>query len=268
MMSPLSSLTAAEPCSHPYRHLARNAAATQQRNRMFRARSLIVAFAVTILVGCAQHQQLPPPAAVPTPPSDASPEYVLSPGDQLEIKFFRNPELNQALPIRPDGRIALQLVGTLQAGGRTVVELKKVLDEAYAKELRDPDATVIVASFDQEEVYVGGEVKNPAVMQLKAGMTVRQAIFKSGGDLPTAQMGNVLLLRDQGSAQPRVYSLDLASGLSGGENPNDLVLEAKDVVYVPPTIIAEVDKFVDQYMGQIVPRWFQLSYTFGMFRTK
>ena len=198
-------------------------------------------------------------------PHAAAPEYVLTPGDQLEIKFFHNPELNQALPIRPDGRIALQLIGTVQAAGLTVAGLKSALDAAYATQLKLPDATIIVASFDTQEVYVGGEVKNPAVLQLKAGMTVRQAILKSGGDLPSAELGNVLVLRDQGTPRPQVFCLDLQSGLRDDANRSDMVLHAKDIVYVPKTTIAEVNQFVDHYLGQIIPRWllFQLSYAVG-----
>lgn len=226
------------------------------------------AFLIIVLVaGCANHQSRPTATDMGVNVAEAPREYSLSAGDQLDIKFFHNPELNQSLPIRPDGRIALQLVGSLKAAGLTVSQLKDALDSAYAKELKVPDATVIVASFDTQEVYVGGEVRNPAVLQLKAGMTVRQAILKSGGEMPTAALQNVLVLRDQGTTQPRVFSIDLARGLGDGEIPNDLALLPKDVVYVPMSTIAEVDKFVDQYLGQIVPRWFQLSYTFGSLKT-
>ena len=111
-------------------------------------------------------------------PHAAAPEYVLTPGDQLEIKFFHNPELNQALPIRPDGRIALQLIGTVQAAGLTVAGLKSALDAAYATQLKLPDATIIVASHELERAralatrhveVVGGQIRESGSTDVDAG---------------------------------------------------------------------------------------------------
>ena len=78
-----------------------------------------------------------------TPPHN----YRLQVGDQLDIKFFFNPELNEAVAVRPDGRISLQLVGELMAAGSTVEELKALLKQRYAKELKNPEITVILRSF-------------------------------------------------------------------------------------------------------------------------
>jgi len=79
------------------------------------------------------------------PQNSAAPakEYRIQPGDQLDIKLFYNPELNEQLTVRPDGRITLQLVNDVLAAGLTPAELTAVLTKAYATELRNPKVAVI-----------------------------------------------------------------------------------------------------------------------------
>ena len=91
-----------------------------------------------------------------------SEEYIIQPGDLLEIKFFYNPEMNDGMTVRPDGRISMQLIGDVMAYGRSPNDLSILLRQKYDKELKNPEITVIVRSFGSR-VYVDGEVKNPAL---------------------------------------------------------------------------------------------------------
>ena len=218
-----------------------------------------------VLAGC---QSAPPeaiPAAQAPRPAPEEAVYRVGPGDELEIRFFHNPELDQLLPIRPDGRLALILVGEIQAAGLSVPELRETLVARYGEHLKLPEISVAVKTFGSQQVYVGGEVAKPTVLPLVPGMTVRQAITQSGGALGSARLGNVLVLRDQGSPKPQVYTVDLAYGIGREEIRADLALAPKDVVFVPKTYIAEVNQFVDEYIGRIVPRWlmYQLTYNVG-----
>src|SRR5256885_1422714 len=99
-----------------------------------------------------------------------TPAYVLLPGDQIEVKFFYNPELSEQQPIRPDGRIALQLVGDVEAAGLTPEALRNALRERYARVLREPDVTVIVKEISGRRVYVGGEVGTPGLLKMTASL--------------------------------------------------------------------------------------------------
>ena len=89
------------------------------------------------------------------------PEVRLSPGDVLEIRFFYTPELNVEQTIRPDGKIMLQLVGDVEAQGKTPNELKEHLNVLYQEHLGKLDITVIVLTFSNRRVFVGGQVETP-----------------------------------------------------------------------------------------------------------
>jgi hypothetical protein len=84
-----------------------------------------------------------------TPPQD----YQIQVGDQLDIKFFFNPELNEAVLVRPDGRIALQLIGELPVVGNTVEQIRAILVKNYSGQLKNPEVAVLLRSSN-----VPGEV--------------------------------------------------------------------------------------------------------------
>jgi polysaccharide biosynthesis/export protein len=106
-------------------------------------------------------------------------------------------------------------------------------------------------------VYVGGEVQEPGLVQLTGNLTALAAVMKAKGLKPTAKANNVVLLRNTGEAIPRLSKLDLSAILSTGTG--DLQLQPYDVVYVPKSVIAKMDQFVDQYMRQLLP----ISVNFG-----
>jgi uncharacterized protein (UPF0216 family) len=84
-----------------------------------------------------------------TPPQD----YQIQVGDQLDIKFFFNPELNEKVLVRPDGRIALQLIGELPVVGNTVEQIRTILIKNYSGQLKNPEVAVLLRSSN-----VPGEV--------------------------------------------------------------------------------------------------------------
>src|SRR5512146_3149049 len=90
-----------------------------------------------------------------------APEYQIQVGDEIEIKFLYNPEMNERLPVRPDGRISLQFVKEILVVGQTPRELGDLHTQKYAAELKRPDVTVIVRSFGAQKVFVDGEVSRP-----------------------------------------------------------------------------------------------------------
>lgn len=186
-------------------------------------------------------------------PLDAS-GYVLQLGDVLEIKHFHNPELNELLPIRPDGRISLELVGEVQAAGLPVSDLRAILMQRYAKYVREPEVAIIVKEFGGNRVFIGGEVTQPGVLQTNGQLTVLQAIFQAGGYLPSAELRNVVVLRNQGTATPAFLTFDLKESLTKpGEHMNDALLRPYDIVFLPKTRVARMGEFVDQYIDELIP---------------
>ncbi len=180
------------------------------------------------------------------------PEYRIFPGDQLDVKFFYNPELNDSVLVRPDGKISLQLVNEVQAAGLTPAQLSTQLTQLYAKELKQPAVTVIVRSFTAQRAYVGGEVTNPGLVNFTSGMTVLQAVINAGGFKETAQPADVILIRKGPDNRPVPLRVDLQQAIKGEGQSQDVPLEPYDVVYVPKSWIAEADKFVNQYIEQLL----------------
>ena len=180
-------------------------------------------------------------------------EYIIQPGDLLDIKFFFNPELNEAeLPVRPDGRISLQLVHEVMAAGRTPAELTKDLGKKYEVELKKPEITVIVRSFGHR-VYVDGEVETPTELEVAGSITALQAIARAGGLKEGARIHEVLVIRRGLGHSPLVIPLDLEEAIEGTDLSQDISLLPYDVVYVPLTTIGNVNKWVDQYLRKNIP---------------
>ncbi|HEX2114914.1 MAG TPA: polysaccharide biosynthesis/export family protein [Alphaproteobacteria bacterium] len=191
-------------------------------------------------------------------------EYRLQPGDELDIRFYYNPELSTSVLIRPDGRISLPLANEIQAAGLTPAQLQQRLRSAYEQELRRPELTVIVRSFNSQKVFVGGEVASPGVVQALGPLTVLQSVTQAGGFKETARLNEVLVIRRDPAAQdPIVIPVDISAVVDGTQTNQDIALMPFDVVYVPKSPIANVNKFVDQYIRQNIPFGFGLTYGFG-----
>jgi protein involved in polysaccharide export with SLBB domain len=191
----------------------------------------------------------PPPS--PNVAAVGSP-YLLKVGDHLDIRFYKTPELNVLdVPIRSDGKLSLELVGDIQAAGLQPDELGRQLTDKYSGELSNPRVTVIVRTFGGN-IFVGGEVKNPATVPFSNGMTALQSIHASGGFLDTAKMDNVILIRLE-NGRWTGHRLKIDDAISGDDPSQDALLAPSDILYVPKTAIAKVDVFVDQYIRKVLP---------------
>jgi protein involved in polysaccharide export with SLBB domain len=186
--------------------------------------------------------------------------YVLQRGDDVEIKVYNIPELNQGLRIRPDGRISLLLLNDVEAAGLTPTALGAKIGELYSDHFRNPRVAVIVRSFANQNIFVGGEVYQPQMISLQGRLTAAAAVFRAGGVKNTAKLKEVILLRDSGKGTPVIRKVNLQAVLTKGEP--DVVLKPFDVVYVPKTTIAKVDQFVDQYIKQLLPLTLTVGFTY------
>lgn len=202
------------------------------------------------VLGCSSTSRLPrSTSAVALPP----PVVTLEPGDVIEIKFRYCPELDQTQSIRPDGKVALELVNEVQAAGLTPDELRRHLLELYAGTLKEPVITVIVREMVNQKVFVGGEVLAPGMIPLVGRMTVLEAIMAAGGyNKHSAQMRNVVVVRRIGD-QNHAMAMDLRQAL---ERPTSEVfyLAPHDIVFIPRTRIDNVDQWVEQYINRVIPQ--------------
>gem|GEM_PF-742968 len=176
----------------------------------------------------------------------------LQPGDVIQVKFFYTPELDVTQMVRPDGRIALQLIGEVSVEGRTPAEVRQGLLRLYESHLKNPEISVVVESFHNQRVFVGGAVLKPGIIEIPARTTVLEAIMQAGGfNLLEAEVRNVVVIRHK-DGQRYAYKLDLKDAIKG-EETEPFFLEPQDIVYVPRTKIFEVDQWVDQHINKLIP---------------
>jgi protein involved in polysaccharide export with SLBB domain len=185
-------------------------------------------------------------------PTSQPADYVVEPGDTLDLKFFYQPELNDTLVVRPDGKISPQLIDELPAAGMTVADLKKELTRKYAGTLKQPVVGVSVKELAEQRIFVGGEVNMPGVLPLRGKLTAIQAVMQAGGMKSTAESRQVVILRNQGTDRPLFVKLNLDRDLNTGDATHDLALRPMDIVFVPKTTIARLDDFTDQYIDKLI----------------
>jgi protein involved in polysaccharide export with SLBB domain len=195
----------------------------------------------------------------------ALPAYKLGPGDEISITFPLNQELNHDGPIGPDGRFTMTLVGSLYLAGDTVDEATLAIANALRenKIVSDARPSLTIRHY-AASVYVGGEVKLPGMLQLAAGMDAFQAIIAAGGLLDTAKTKKIAIIRRSPDGHALISYLDLRAYMRG-EAIGHIPLEARDVIFVPKSSVAEADRWVDQYLNKLLPFGRNLNYQLGSY---
>jgi polysaccharide export outer membrane protein len=212
-----------------------------------------------VAAACSRVPNLPP--APPNPEYSAgmttrpSAPYRLQVGDVVDLRLLLNPELNEEVTIRPDGHISTSVVTDELAGGRTVPELTAALHRRYARELHDPKLSVIVKSFAPTRIYVAGEVNNPGeFVTVGPNLTLSQAVARAGGlKTMSGDEVRVFIIRRGPGDVPEMLSTRYQNVMWGENATADVRLAPYDVVFVPRSGIAEVYRFVNQYLLQFVP---------------
>lgn len=153
-------------------------------------------------------------------------EFRLSREDVVEVSVWKEPDLSRTVPIRPDGKITLPLLGDVKAEGLTPRELEATVQKQLASLVRDPHVTVIVHDVNGQRVYVTGMVGHPGAFPLRNSMGVLQALALAGGLAEFADRGNISILRSDGRRLEVAYD-DLVTGKS------KVTLGPGDTVVVP-----------------------------------
>ncbi len=181
---------------------------------------------------------------------------VLTAGDSVELRFYYANELTVTQTIRPDGKITLELVGEIQAAGLTPSALAGQLRQLYSVYLKHPDVAVFLRSSYARRVIVAGAVLKPSTLEMPANLSALDAVMMSGGfNLVQANPSQVLVMRDDGNQGRVAYVLDMTDALNG-KHDKSFMLQPNDIVYVPRAAIVNIDQFVSQYIGDIIPDGF------------
>ncbi|HRE16612.1 MAG TPA: polysaccharide export protein [Rhodocyclaceae bacterium] len=193
------------------------------------SRYLLIGAAIGLSVGCASNY---PPAPVGAASGDY--QYVIGPGDVLNIQVWRNPELSMTVPVRPDGKLSAPLVEDLVAMGKNPSALARDIEKELAKFIRDPVVTVIVTGFVgpySEQIRVIGEAAKPQTLPYKHKMTVLDVMIAVGGLTDFADGNGASIMRtSEGGKQ---YSVRLKDLVKRGDVSANVEVKPGDVLIIP-----------------------------------
>ena len=222
--------------------------------KYLKAFNYLLPFILLHMLGCGGKNTLPPLSESPPVHKEVMEDYYLQPGDNLDIKFFYNPELNENVTIRPDGKISLQLIDEIQAAGLPPAELDVILTKEYSNLLKEPLISVILRSFGGQRIYVGGEVNSPRVLNVVGKINALQAIFDAGGLRDDAKISSVIIVSRGPDNRPLAKKVNLKKALKGKLPEEEYLLKPFDMVYVPKTTLAKADQFITHIYQFIPPR--------------
>jgi polysaccharide export outer membrane protein len=158
-------------------------------------------------------------------------DYTIGADDQLHITVWREAELTETLPVRPDGKISLPLINDVQAAGLTPMQLKDSITEKLKKYIADPRVTVVVEAMHSRRIFVSGEVTHTGSMALLPNMTVLQALSTSGFN-QFANLKRIYILRTENGKQVKI-PFNYREVLKGNHPEQNIQLRPGDTVVVP-----------------------------------
>ena len=196
---------------------------------------VLLAAGLALLVGCATTTGSTAAPKV-NPEAQAVKEYHIGVDDSIRVAVWQNPDLNVTVPVRPDGKISVPLVGDIDAGGRTPEEVAAEIKAKLNDFVRDPQVTVIVDQLRSQEylsrVRVPGAVRTPISVPYRQGMTMLDAVLAAGGVNEFAAPDRTQLYRKEGTGT-HAYAIRLDSILQKGDLTTNYEAQPGDVITVP-----------------------------------
>lgn len=214
----------------------------------------------------------------------------LVPGDEIAVTVFRRDELNRKIIIPPDEHLFFPLVGEIDTHGKGLRELRKLVTDGLSKyfqnvqvevnltassrpklvvdpqvavdivkltghkRIHDPQVGIEVTAYGGQKLFVLGEVRSPGVFFSDGNTSVLEAISKAGGYTLDAKTSNILLVRSgSGKSKPELMVFNMENALNEGDMVSNFLLQKGDVIYVPRTFIANVDRFFNHLSTIISP---------------
>ena len=158
-------------------------------------------------------------------------DYVIGADDVLHITVWKEPDLTETLPVRPDGKISMPLLNDIPAAGLTPLELKDSITEKLKKYIADPRVTVVVTAMNSRRVFVTGEVLHTGPMNLLPHMTALQALAQAGFN-QFANPKAIYILRVENGKQVKL-PFNYKDVVKGGHPEQNIQLKPGDTIVVP-----------------------------------
>lgn len=192
----------------------------------------LLVLASTALAGCQSSGSTKPVTATPAAPQS---EYVIGPGDTLQIFVWQHPEVSVTIPVRPDGRVSTPLVEDIVAVGKTPTQLARDLEGQIGQYIRTPTVSVIVTNFVgtfSNQVRVVGQAASPQAIPFRQDMTLLDVMIQVGGLSENAAGNRAKIIRRSGGRQEeiRVRIQDL---LNEGDISKNIAMQPGDVLIIP-----------------------------------
>jgi len=165
------------------------------------------------------------------PASVAGPDYVIGADDMLHISVWKEPDLTESLPVRPDGKISMPLLNDVVAAGLTPTQLADSISTKLKKFIADPRVTVVVTAMNSRRIFVMGEVLHTGTMPLQPNMTVLQALA-TAGFTQFANTKGIYVLRTASGKQQKI-PVPYKALIKGEAIDQNLVLKPGDTIVVP-----------------------------------
>ena len=183
-----------------------------------------------ILAGCATP---PPPSTAAMAP--INPDYLIGPGDSVNIIVWRNPEVSMTVPVRPDGKITTPLVEDLPAAGKTSTQLARDIEGALAKFIQQPVVTVIVTNFIgnfSDQIRVIGQAARPQALPYRREMSVMDVVIAVGGVTEFASGNKASIIRTVDGKQEKV-PVRLDDLIKDGDISANIMMRPGDILVIP-----------------------------------
>lgn len=205
---------------------------TPRINTLKKLAYLVIAFSVLATGECFA---APPPAAASEEGQPPIHDYLIGPGDSVNIIVWRNPEVSMTVPVRPDGKITTPLVDDLPASGKTSSQLARDIEKALAKYIQDPVVTVIVTTFVgpySEQIRVIGQAAKPQALPYRQGMSLMDVMIAVGGITEFAAGNKASIIRGAGEKRQKL-TVRLDDLIKDGDISADTPMRPGDVLVIP-----------------------------------
>lgn len=192
-----------------------------------------------LMAGCAGQPVSSPEEiqrALASGPGAMPDDYVLGPTDVVTVSVWRNQDLSLSVPVRPDGKISVPLVGDVMASGRTPEELAASIRASLTEFIREPQVSVVVTSMGSHEftdrVRVTGAVRQPISTPYRQGMTVLDIFLTAGGANEFAALENARLHREL-NGKVVTIPVRLNDILADGDIDTNYTVRPGDILAIP-----------------------------------
>jgi polysaccharide biosynthesis/export protein len=164
--------------------------------------------------------------------SPFGPDYLIGPGDVLNISVWKEESLTREVVVLPDGKISFPLIGQVQAAGRSVNDLKREITSRIVKYAPKEEVTLEVKEVKSMIVYLIGRVNQPGRVELNANINVLQALSIAGGLNPFAKRNQIKIFRNE-SGKTKILKFSYDDVIDGDNVDQNVILIRGDVVVVP-----------------------------------